>query len=58
MRFKDLNSSYIDGLWVRGPSTFGVVNPATGEVLAEVADLSMDQIGFGIDAAAKAFFAA
>ena len=55
MRFKDLNSSYIDGQWVRGPSTFEVVNPATGEILAEVADLSRAQIGLGIDAAAKAF---
>jgi succinate-semialdehyde dehydrogenase / glutarate-semialdehyde dehydrogenase len=55
MRFKDLDSSYIDGQWVRGPSTFDVVNPATGEILAEVADLSRAQIELGIDAAAKAF---
>jgi succinate-semialdehyde dehydrogenase / glutarate-semialdehyde dehydrogenase len=55
MRFKDLDSSYINGQWVRGPSTFAVVNPATGELLAEVADLTKQQIGLGIDAAAKAF---
>jgi len=55
MRFKDLGSAFIDGQWVRGPSTFPVRNPATDELLAEVAELSRDQIGLAIDAAANAF---
>ena len=32
--------SYIDGAWVGAPSRFKVDDPATGEVLAEVADLT------------------
>jgi succinate-semialdehyde dehydrogenase/glutarate-semialdehyde dehydrogenase len=55
MRYKDLDSAYVDGQWVHGPSSFKVANPATGEVLAEVADLSSEQLERGIDAAAKAF---
>ena len=55
MRFKDLDSAYIDGQWVRAASTFAVVNPASGEILAQVADLAKQQIQLAIDAAARAF---
>src|SRR5271163_679231 len=55
MRFKDLNSALIAGQWTCGPATFEVINPASGEVLAEVADLSKAQIESAIAAAAEAF---
>jgi succinate-semialdehyde dehydrogenase/glutarate-semialdehyde dehydrogenase len=55
MRFKDLDSAFVGGQWVRGPSTFAVINPANGESLADVADLSNIQIESAIDAAAGAF---
>lgn len=48
---------YIDGEWVR-PSTgmtFSVINPATGEVLAEVADGGRADTQRAIEAAHKAF---
>jgi acyl-CoA reductase-like NAD-dependent aldehyde dehydrogenase len=37
------------------PSTFGVINPATGEVHAEAPDCSKEQLDQAFDAAAKAF---
>ena len=37
------------------PSTFGVVNPATGEVHAEAPDCSREQLDEAFDAASKAF---
>ena len=37
------------------PSTFGVINPATGEVHAEAPDCSREQLDEAFDAAAKAF---
>ena len=48
--------SYIDGKWVEGPKggTFPVKNPATGETLAEVADLGAAETGKAIACADKA----
>ncbi|MEM1346692.1 MAG: NAD-dependent succinate-semialdehyde dehydrogenase [Pseudomonadota bacterium] len=46
--------SYIDGVWVEADKTFPVVNPATGETLAEVADLGRPETVAAISAAAKA----
>ncbi|MCY4300858.1 MAG: NAD-dependent succinate-semialdehyde dehydrogenase [Aestuariivita sp.] len=38
--------AYIDGNWVEGMNgTFSVVNPARGDVIADVADLSREQVG-------------
>ncbi len=44
--------AYIDGQWVDGDDgSFDVINPARGDVLAKVADLSRAQIARAIDAA-------
>ncbi|MEY8839432.1 aldehyde dehydrogenase family protein, partial [Cribrihabitans sp. XS_ASV171] len=44
--------AYIDGQWVDGEDgSFDVINPARGDVLAKVADLSRAQIAGAIDAA-------
>lgn len=48
-------SMTIGGERTAAPSTFGVVNPATGEVHAEAPDCSRDQLDQAFDAAAKAF---
>lgn len=48
--------AYLGGKWSDAASgkTFRVTNPAKGDVLAEVADLSREDIGRGIDAAYEA----
>jgi len=43
--------AYVGGEWVRGRSTFPVTNPASGEVIAEVADLTAEDTGRAVDAA-------
>lgn len=44
--------AYINGEWVDGDNgTFAVTNPARGDVIAEVADLSREQVAGAIDAA-------
>lgn len=44
--------AYVNGEWVEGANgTFAVTNPARGDVIAEVADLSRAQIAEAIDAA-------
>jgi len=48
-------SMTIGGERVDAPSTFGVVNPATGEVHAQAPDCSREQLDQAFDAAAKAF---
>ena len=46
---------YVNGAWVGGDSgTFAVTNPARGDVIAEVADLSRAQVAQAIDAAHSA----
>ena len=47
---------YVDGEWVDAAdgATFAVSNPARGDVIAEVADLSRKDAGRAIDAAARA----
>jgi succinate-semialdehyde dehydrogenase / glutarate-semialdehyde dehydrogenase len=49
--------SYIDGEWrpAKSGARFPVKNPATGEVIAEVADLSEDETRTAIEAAHKAW---
>jgi succinate-semialdehyde dehydrogenase/glutarate-semialdehyde dehydrogenase len=48
--------SYGNGQWIAGEAqkTFAVTNPARGDVIAEVADLTRAQVGTVIDAAYKA----
>ena len=45
---------YINGQWVAGSHTFAVHDPATGQELAQVADLSAEHTQQAIDAAAAA----
>ena len=48
--------SYINGAWVQAPQNarFAVTNPATGETVAEVADLGAEAVTAAIDAAVPA----
>ena len=46
--------SYINGSWIAGSKRFAVANPATGEVIAEVADLGAAEVTAAIDAAVPA----
>ena len=49
------NGSYINGQWQSGSHTFDVNNPATGELVARVADATKDDALAAIEAADKAF---
>ncbi len=46
--------SYINGSWIAGGKTFAVTNPATGEVIAKVADLGAAEVTAAINAAVPA----
>lgn len=46
--------AFVNGKWVSGDTTFDVINPARGDVIASVADLSRAQVGEAIAAAEKA----
>ena len=46
--------SYINGSWIAGRKTFAVTNPATGEVIAKVADLGAAEVTAAINAAVPA----
>ena len=48
-------AALIDGQWVTSEKTFAVLDPATGEKLADVPDLSPADAKRAIDAAHKAF---
>ncbi len=48
-------ASLIDGQWVTSEKTFAVLDPATGDKLADVPDLTPDDAKRAIDAAHKAF---
>jgi aldehyde dehydrogenase (NAD+) len=45
----------IDGQWVDGSKTFDTINPATGEVLTQVAEASSADVDRAVAAARKAF---
>ena len=51
------NAAYIDGEWraARSGARFSVKNPATGDVIAEVADLAEDDVKDAIEAAHRAW---
>jgi succinate-semialdehyde dehydrogenase / glutarate-semialdehyde dehydrogenase len=51
------NQAYLDGEWrgARSGARFAVRNPATGEVITEVADLDESDVRGGIEAADRAF---
>ena len=46
---------YIDGKWLECESTFDVCNPATGEVLDQVADGTAEHATLAVEAADRAF---
>jgi len=45
----------INGQWVGSETTFETINPATGEILAEVAQASPEQVAQAVQAAKNAF---
>ena len=45
----------IDGQWVDGAKTFDTINPATGEVLTQIAEASAADVDRAVDAARRAF---
>ncbi|KGE15583.1 NAD-dependent succinate-semialdehyde dehydrogenase [Sphingobacterium deserti] len=47
--------AYIDGRFITGKTSFAVVNPATGESLGSVPDLTVEDTKKAIDAAEKAW---
>lgn len=49
---------YIDGTWMEGTDkkTFPLINPATGEHLAEVCEVAPQDVAAAIQAAKKSFF--
>jgi succinate-semialdehyde dehydrogenase / glutarate-semialdehyde dehydrogenase len=51
MRIEDLGRAYVGGQWVSVGQQFAVVNPASGESLASVADMSPAQVEEAIEAA-------
>jgi succinate-semialdehyde dehydrogenase/glutarate-semialdehyde dehydrogenase len=48
-------SHYIDGAWIESKETYPVRNPATGEIIADVAKAGARETRQAIDAAQKAF---
>lgn len=49
------SEAYVNGKWMKGSKTFAVSNPATGEKIADVADLSVEETSKAIDQANAAF---
>jgi succinate-semialdehyde dehydrogenase/glutarate-semialdehyde dehydrogenase len=49
------NDAYVDGVWAGSSERFAVANPASGEILAQVADLDEADARRAIEAAARAF---
>jgi acyl-CoA reductase-like NAD-dependent aldehyde dehydrogenase len=47
--------NYINGKWVDGKSKFQTINPANGEVLAEVAQAEVSDVDAAVHAATEAF---
>ncbi len=51
----ELGQLLIDGKWVDGARTFDTVNPATGEVLTQIAEGSAADVDRAVEAARRAF---
>ncbi len=49
------SAAYVNGAWLPGGARFVVKNPSTGETLAQVADLGVDETRRAIEAGAAAF---
>lgn len=50
-----MKQMYIDGQWISAEKSFDVINPATGEVIAKVADGGTHEVKMAINAAKEAF---
>jgi len=48
-------SSYINGKWHKGPSTFEVLNPANNQLVANVCDAGIAETALAVSAAKNAF---
>jgi succinate-semialdehyde dehydrogenase / glutarate-semialdehyde dehydrogenase len=55
MSFPYPTSAFVNGTWLAGPKTFSVYNPATGHIIAQVADLGVEETNAAIAAAQAAF---
>ena len=49
------SNHYIDGKWHESADTYPVRNPATGEVLAQVAQAGPEDVGAAVAAAKRSF---
>ena len=49
------NQAYVNGTWIEGSSSFNVVNPANGELIASVPNLGAKETEAAINAAQAAF---
>lgn len=49
------NDAFIDGVWQHSPSRFPVTNPATHEIITEVADTTADMARAAVQAAHQSF---
>ena len=47
--------NYIGGKWVKGRNTFQTINPANGELLAEIAQAEISDVDAAVNAATQAF---
>ena len=47
-------AGHVDGQWARSDKTFRVINPATGEHLADVPHLGAEETRAAVEAAARA----
>src|SRR5215831_2175434 len=45
----------IDGRWVEGSQSFDTINPATGEVLTQIAEAGASDVDRAVEAARRAF---
>ena len=54
----EIKKMYIDGEWVEGSEgkTFKSINPSNGEVIAEIAEASVEDARRAIAAAKKSFY--
>lgn len=50
-----LEESFINGKWIKGKNTFEVINPATNEVISNVANLTIEDVKQAIHAASDAW---
>ncbi|MGB0495613.1 MAG: aldehyde dehydrogenase family protein, partial [Kangiellaceae bacterium] len=49
------NSTFVNGQWLAEESLYNVVNPATGEAIAGISEVSSFQVETAINSASKAF---